>query len=111
MTVEPSEPYVMGDLVIDYASRSVTLAGRPVELVAMEYRMLAELSANAGRVLTYQHLGGTGLGRDGRRRHAAHAHPNQQAPAQAGRRRRQPDVHIHRAPRRLPDAEGGGAGW
>ena len=52
--------------------------------------------------------GGTGLGRDGRRRHAAHAHPNQQTPAQAGRRRRQPDVHIHRAPRRLPDAEGGG---
>ena len=56
VTVEPSEPYVMGDLVIDYASRSVTLAGHPVELVAMEYRMLAELSANAGRVLTYQHL-------------------------------------------------------
>ena len=43
-------------LVIDYASRSVTLAGRPVELVAMAYRMLAELAANTGRVLTYQHL-------------------------------------------------------
>ncbi len=53
---EPAEPYVLGDLVIDYASRSVTLAGRPVEVVSMEYRMLAELSANAGRVLTYQRL-------------------------------------------------------
>ena len=55
-TSEPAEPYVLGDLVIDYAGRSVTLAGRPVELVAMEYKMLAELSANAGRVLTYQRL-------------------------------------------------------
>ena len=53
---EPLEPYVLGDLVIDYAQRSVTLAGRPMEMVAMEYRMLAELSANGGRVLTYQRL-------------------------------------------------------
>ena len=34
----------------------MTLTGRPVQLVAMEFRMLAELSANAGRVLTYEHL-------------------------------------------------------
>ena len=86
---EPAEPYALGDLVIDYASRSVTLAGRPVELAAMEYRMLAELSANAGRVLTYQYLAERVWGERGRRRHAAHAHAYQQAPAQAGRRRRQ----------------------
>ena len=53
---EPSEPYAVNGLVIDYAERRVTLAGRPVQLVAMEYRFLAELSANAGRVLTYDHL-------------------------------------------------------
>ena len=53
---EPSEPYVLGDLVIDYAERRVTLAGRPLPLIAMEYRLLAELSANAGRLLTYEHL-------------------------------------------------------
>ena len=53
---EPSEPYVLGDLVVDYAERRVTFAGRPIELMAIEYRMLAELSANAGRVLTYEHL-------------------------------------------------------
>ena len=53
---EPSQPYVLGDLTIDYSVRSVTLAGRPVRLTAMEYRMLAELSANAGRVLTYEYL-------------------------------------------------------
>ena len=55
-TADPSEPYVLGDLTIDYAARSVTVAGRPVPLTAMEYRMLAELSAAAGRVLTYEHL-------------------------------------------------------
>ena len=49
-------PYVLGDLIIDYAERSVTLAGRPLPLIAMEYRLLAELSSNAGRLLTYEHL-------------------------------------------------------
>ena len=53
---EPSEPYVLGDLTIDYAERRVSLASRPLPLIAMEYRLLAELSANAGRLLTYEHL-------------------------------------------------------
>ena len=53
---EPSEPYVLGDLTIDYAERRVTLGGRPLPLIAMEYRLLAELSANAGRLLTYEQL-------------------------------------------------------
>ena len=35
----------------------MTLAGRPVELTAREYGTPAELSANAGRVLTYQTWG------------------------------------------------------
>ena len=53
---ETSEPYVLGDLAIDYAGRRATLAGRPLHLTPTEYRMLAELSASAGRVLTYQRL-------------------------------------------------------
>ena len=53
---EPSEPFVLGDLTIDYADRAVTLAGRPVALMAMEYRLLTELSANGGRVVTYEQL-------------------------------------------------------
>ena len=32
------------------------LAGRAVEMTDVEYRTLAELSLNAGRVLTYEHL-------------------------------------------------------
>ena len=53
---EPSTPYVVGDLAIDHAQRSVTLAGEPVDLLPLEYRLLAELSAGAGRTLTYEHL-------------------------------------------------------
>ena len=55
-TSEPSAPYVVGDLRIDYAERLVTLRGSPVSLTPIEYRMLVELSANPGRVLTYEHL-------------------------------------------------------
>ena len=36
--------------------RLVSLAGRPVPLTDIEYRTLAELASNAGRVLTYEHL-------------------------------------------------------
>ncbi len=56
VTEEPSEPYTLGDLTIDYSQRRVTLAGRRVELTPTEYGMLAELAAHAGRVLTYEHL-------------------------------------------------------
>ena len=55
-TPEPTEPYVLDDLIIDFAAHRATLAGQPLSLVAMEYRLLAELAANAGRVLTYEHL-------------------------------------------------------
>ncbi len=49
-------PYVLGNLTIDYAERRGSMAGRPVQMTAIEYRTLAELSSNAGRVLTYEHL-------------------------------------------------------
>ncbi len=54
--VEWAEPYVLGDLTIDYAERRVTVANRPVQLTDIEYRLLFELSVNAGRVLTYNQL-------------------------------------------------------
>jgi two-component system KDP operon response regulator KdpE len=53
---ELSAPYALGDLAIDYSGRRVSLAGRTVPLTDIEYRTLAELAANAGRVLTYEHL-------------------------------------------------------
>ena len=56
MTTEPAVPYVVGDLTIDYAERLVTIRSEPVVLTAIEYRLLVELSAHPGRVLTYAHL-------------------------------------------------------
>ena len=53
---EPLEPYVRGDLVVDFAQRRAILGGQPLDLVALEYRLLEELAANAGRVLTYARL-------------------------------------------------------
>ena len=50
------ESYAYGELFIDHAARRVTLGGSPVPLLPLEYRLLAELAANAGRVLTYEHL-------------------------------------------------------
>ena len=43
--VEPSEPYLLGDLNIDYAQSRVTVAGRPVVLTGLEleYRILAKV--------------------------------------------------------------------
>lgn len=42
----------VGDLNIDYGQRRVTMAGRDVDLTPVEYRVLAYLAQNAGRVIT-----------------------------------------------------------
>jgi len=53
---EPLEPYVLGELTVDFAQRRVTLAGRQVHLTPTEYGVLAEMAAHAGRVVTHEHL-------------------------------------------------------
>ena len=55
-TAEPTEPYVHEDLRIDYAERRVWFHGDPLKLTDLEYRMLFELSSNAGRVLSHSEL-------------------------------------------------------
>ncbi len=50
------ELFVLGELVIDYDRRRVSVANRPVELTATEYELLRVLSANAGRVATHDLL-------------------------------------------------------
>ena len=55
-STEPLVPFVLGDLTINFMDRQVTLGGLPIRFTAIEYRTLAELAANAGRVLTYEHL-------------------------------------------------------
>ena len=51
-----AEPFVLGDLAIDYTERRVTVAGHPVELTLTEYELLRVLSLNPGRVATYESL-------------------------------------------------------
>ncbi len=50
---EPSVPYAVGGLDIDYALRRVTVDGEPVELTALEYALLYELAVHAPRVLSH----------------------------------------------------------
>jgi two-component system KDP operon response regulator KdpE len=47
---------IAGDLRIDLGSRIVTRAGEEVRLTPVEYKLLAALARNAGRVMTYQQL-------------------------------------------------------
>ncbi|MDE0002562.1 MAG: response regulator transcription factor [Rhodospirillaceae bacterium] len=50
------EPFVLGELTIDYDRRRVSVGGGRVELTAAEYELLRVLSLNAGRVLTFDTL-------------------------------------------------------
>ena len=51
-----TESYVVGDLVVHRGERAVMVADRRVQLTATEHRLLLELAANAGRVLTHHEL-------------------------------------------------------
>ena len=53
---EPADPFVLGDLTIDYARRRVTVAGRPAPLTPTEFDLLAALAAEAGRVVPHDRL-------------------------------------------------------
>ena len=50
------DPFVLGDLAIDYDRRRVSVAGREVALTAREYELLRMLSLGAGRVVAYDAL-------------------------------------------------------
>ena len=50
------EPFVQGQLAIDYDRRRVSVADRPIDLTATEYELLRVLSRNTGRVATYDQL-------------------------------------------------------
>ena len=52
----PEDPFVLGDLTIDYATRRVTVSGRPAPLTPTEFDLLAALSMEAGRVMTHDRL-------------------------------------------------------
>lgn len=51
-----SPRFAFGDVEIDLNARSVTRRGEAVHLTPIEYRLLALLIANAGRVLTHRQI-------------------------------------------------------
>ena len=53
---EDSPRLELGPLVIDLEKRRVMREGEVVHLTPIEYRLLAELARNAGKVLTHSHL-------------------------------------------------------
>lgn len=53
---EESAEIRFGDVEIDFARRLVTKAGELLRLTPIEYRLLAVLVANNGKVLTHRHL-------------------------------------------------------
>ena len=53
---KPTEPFVLGELTLNYATRTVTLADTPLEMTPTEYELLREFSLNVGRVLTFDYL-------------------------------------------------------
>lgn len=53
---DASSQFEHADLRIDFAARTVTVAGSPVHLTPNEYRVLTVLVRNAGKVVTHQHL-------------------------------------------------------
>ena len=52
----PLKRFRIGDLSINFNERSVELAGRPLRLTPIEYRLLSELASNAGRSVPYSRL-------------------------------------------------------
>ena len=94
----PSELYVRGDLTIDHVQRLVIVADEPVRRTSVEYDLLVELAAEEGME----------SGKAGEP--AGAAHPPDAAAPQAGRKCRQPQVHIRRAQGGLLDAGGGDGG-
>lgn len=48
--------FEFGDVRLDLASRTVTKAGKRVHLTPIEYRLLAFLTAHAGKVLTHHQI-------------------------------------------------------
>lgn len=52
----PRPPFTSGDLSIDFSQHQVTLRGQEIALTPTEYRILAALAQNAGRVFTQNDL-------------------------------------------------------
>ena len=53
---EPTQPFTLAELTLDYARRQAFLAGRELKLTGLEYRLLVELSMHAGQARSHAEL-------------------------------------------------------
>ncbi|MFT6396429.1 MAG: two-component system phosphate regulon response regulator PhoB [Bradymonadia bacterium] len=53
---EPSETLEIGDIVLDIGAHEARVAGSPIELTALEFRLLQTLASRAGRVQSRDRL-------------------------------------------------------
>ena len=104
---EPREPYVLGDLTINYAERRVT-RGRAFGASERD-RVQAALRAFGQRRtgVDPRPAATAGLGSGQLRGFTALAHLRDVSPQQAGRRREEPNLYLYRASRRIPHGKAG----
>jgi two-component system KDP operon response regulator KdpE len=50
------QPFLSGDIQLDFARREVIVRGHPLALTGTEYRLLYHLVRNAGRIMTHEAL-------------------------------------------------------
>ena len=50
------QPFVLGELAIDFDRHRVSIGGRTIELTPTEYELLCVLALSAGRVVSYDTL-------------------------------------------------------
>ena len=99
---EEPEPFVLGELAIDYGRRRVTVAGEAVDLTATEYELLRVLALDAGRVVTYETLlRRVWSGRDGANSHLVRIFVRTLR-RKLGEDAGEPRLDLQRARRRIP---------
>ncbi|MCL2362180.1 MAG: winged helix-turn-helix domain-containing protein [Defluviitaleaceae bacterium] len=54
--LKKEEIFSIGGLTLNYATRSVEIAGAPIHLTPIEFRILALLTINPGKVMTYEQI-------------------------------------------------------
>ena len=101
-----SEPFVLGDLAIDYDRRLVNRSSSPPPSTSCSAP--SRSTPRTGHDL--RDAAEPGLGRAGQRRHQGRARLRETAPPEARRRRGEPGLDLQRARRRLPHAPAGRPG-
>ncbi len=56
LSVSEERPFISGRLAVDFASKEVTVDGKPVRLTSTEYKLLYHLIKNEGHLLSHENL-------------------------------------------------------